>query len=602
MSLPSRLAKKILPAPLKREIKRAWGLSQLAKLNSELAGHKCEIDGMHSPRDVSIVIPSYNDVDYLRKCIQGIKKTCIRSVKEIIIVDDYCQKENSERLLQLEDELVSVIFKSERLGFAGAVNVGISQAKHDVLLLNSDTVPLPGWLCHLQNAAFNLDPRIGLVSPKLIYPSGLIQYGGTFHASSIAPQWFAHLYAGASPLNPEANVPFYIRGISGACVYIKREVLEVIPGLDDKYWLGFEDVDFAYQAWSKGFRCFYEPSSALIHHESATRGYSQGIRELSSLRRFWDKWGSPISAGEHPASEQSLYFLVDHQTDPLWKLFITELAESLNLRGVKSQVCLISPETQVDQLIKKIQESDGRPIVCDWASVRTGWLASVGGLRPILMPQQYEQASISQGTGISSGAFALLRPEFLYVSSSLHDSDIIKQRSPWNVSLEINPSFTASKIVISGNEGEPRKPTRILVVSDDMEHHSEKVLKPDNIPAEVLTSTYSELLNFVTPENKPDICVLLGEGNLLWKHFALSFGIPVIVEESESSKLTMLDGYNCRTVNGKNVSIEELIREFIERPDIALEYSQNAAISSSRYSELVVEEFLSLLQKPFSKN
>lgn len=557
---------------------------------------------MHSPRDVSIVIPSYNDVDYLHKCIQGIKKTCIRSVKEIIIVDDYCQKENSERLIQLEDELVSVIFKSERLGFAGAVNLGISQAKHDVLLLNSDTVPLPGWLCHLQNAAFNLDPHIGLVSPKLIYPSGLIQYGGTFHASSIAPQWFAHLYAGASPLNPEANVPFYIRGISGACVYIKREVLDVIPGLDDKYWLGFEDVDFAFQAWAKGFRCFYEPSSALIHHESATRGYSQGIRELSSLRRFWDKWGSPISAGDHPASEQILYFLLGHQTDPLWELFIAELAESLNSRGVKSHVCLISPETPIDQLIKEIQESDGRPIICDWSSVRTGWLASVGGLKPILMPQGYDLESISLGSGILSGAFALLRPEFLYVSSSRHDSATLKKRSPWDVSLEINPSFKSTHEVPPVNDGESKSLSRVLVVTEAEEQNSEFVSMLDQIPAVVSATTYSELVNYADSEIKPDICLLLGGASLPLKHFVLSWGIPVIVEESETSKLTMLDGYNCRIVNGENDSIVEKVMEFLERPEIAHDYGQNAAISSSLYSEQVVEEFISLLQRPYPKN
>ena len=244
----------------------------------------------NNKKPVSIVIPSFNDYPLLEACIKSVKETCSIFDYEIIIVDDYCRPENTDRLLSLEDERVRVILREKNGGFGKAVNTGIREAKNDVILLNSDIVAKAGWLEALQFSAYAIDQKIGMVSPKLVYPDGRIQYGGTYHAKVLAPQWFGHLYVGRAANDPVANVAGYNRSISGACVYIKTDAIKKLGLLDEKFWLGFEDVDYGLRGWQAGFRSYYQPSSMLVHHESATRCYSQGSKELGSMRHFWSRW------------------------------------------------------------------------------------------------------------------------------------------------------------------------------------------------------------------------------------------------------------------------------------------------------------------------
>jgi GT2 family glycosyltransferase len=277
---------------------------------------------------LSIVVPSYNDFKYLRVLLKSLDRTLSEFEYEVIISDDFCDERNSLQLKTLESEKVKVVFSQERTGFAGAVNRGIKEAQWDVILLNSDIKALPYWAENLQAAAYNIDPHIGLVSPHLLYPSGRIQYGGTFHAATIAPQWFAHLDQGRLANDSRASVGKYVKAISGACVYIKREVLDKQGCLDSQYWLGFEDVDFAFNASAHGFRSYVEPSSKLVHLESASRGKIQGFKEYESMRRFWDKW--TLNSSEFNSKTEIAFFL-STTSSPLLNAVATSIVHELFL-------------------------------------------------------------------------------------------------------------------------------------------------------------------------------------------------------------------------------------------------------------------------------
>ncbi|MCU1404030.1 MAG: glycosyltransferase family 2 protein, partial [Glaciihabitans sp.] len=268
-----------LPAPAKSAMADTVTARSFA---SNTAGLAVSADTLHwvaaHRRQVSIVIPSYNDFPLLTAALASVETTCADFDYEVIVVDDYCQEENSTLLRTLEGShngRVRVIFKEERKGFAVSVNVGMAAARYDIVLLNSDIVAQPGWLDALQHSSYNIDPKIGMVSPKLVYPDGRIQYAGTYYARVLAPQWFGHLYVGSAATRAQANVAGYNRSISGACVYITTAAYAELGSLDENFWLGFEDVDYGLTAWTRGIRCYYEPASLLIHHESASRGYSQ---------------------------------------------------------------------------------------------------------------------------------------------------------------------------------------------------------------------------------------------------------------------------------------------------------------------------------------
>jgi glycosyltransferase involved in cell wall biosynthesis len=73
-------------------------------------------------------------------------------------------------------------------------------------------------------------------------------------------------------------------------MYVRREVIERVGLLDERYPMAYEDVDWCLRAWQAGFRVRYFPIARLIHHESLTRGTTQGERELASQRLFWERW------------------------------------------------------------------------------------------------------------------------------------------------------------------------------------------------------------------------------------------------------------------------------------------------------------------------
>src|SRR3990170_5248634 len=228
LAVARKLASK-LPEKAKRRIRTATAPLQYSR-NTRGLGTSASMTSWarDNGRPVSIVIPSYNDLPYLRACLASIQETCGYAQHEVIIVDDFCEPANARELKALESSTVSVILKDKREGFSAAVNRGMAEARHDVILLNSDIVAKPGWLEALQYSAYAIDDHIGLVSPKLVYPSGRIQYGGTYYARLLAPQWFGHLHVGSAATRPVANVASYNRSISGACVYITRRAFDAL--------------------------------------------------------------------------------------------------------------------------------------------------------------------------------------------------------------------------------------------------------------------------------------------------------------------------------------------------------------------------------------
>lgn len=412
-------------------------------------------DATLGPRKpVSFVIPSYNDVSLLKKLLRSIRKTCKNFEYEIIISDDFCDEQNNENLQQLAAPDVRILLAEQRTGFAGAVNRGIREALHDVVILNSDIIARTGWLDALQSAAYFLDPKIGIVSPMLLYPTSLIQYGGTFHYSLAAPQWFAHLYQGRTANFQPANFGSYIRGISGACAYITREALNRIGVLDEEYWLGFEDVDYALKAWSHGFRCYYEPKAKLIHLESATRGRIQGTREFASMRRFWSKWSRSFDVLESPARYD---FVLSVDASRNLATQIASLVGNLQANGREAHLHTCSSEAlQNEALIEHLASVQSVKVACDQRSLETVWLSSVLDTPPVAYLPSLSGAKLDLENPEHINS---LRPEFRYIFGNHQAQSTFSRSLPWQTSSifvgpayepEVLPATTLSNVISVG--------------------------------------------------------------------------------------------------------------------------------------------------------
>ena len=166
---------------------------------------------------------------------------------------------------------------SENSGFAANVNRGLraTDPDRDVVVLNSDVEALPGWLACLQYAAV---PRRGrrhrrraAAVPRRAHPVRRDRPQPR-RARVVRPP--LPLQARATGAPPCMTSPAL--AVTGACMYVRREVLERIGLLDERYPMAYEDVDWCLRAWQAGFRVLYFPAARLVHHESVTRGTERG--------------------------------------------------------------------------------------------------------------------------------------------------------------------------------------------------------------------------------------------------------------------------------------------------------------------------------------
>ena len=241
-------------------------------------------------RPVTIVIPTYGDPRIVAAAVASIRKTTPRNRVKIVVADDASAPEHVERLRAIKG-IDKLILGEQNVGFAANANRGLraTDPAHDVVLLNSDIVAMRDWLACLQRDAY-LDEEIGIAGAKLLYPDGKIQHAGV-HRNRGAPVWFDHRYRFKPADHGPANVPAMVLAVTGACMYVKRETIERIGLLDERYPMAYEDVDWCLRAWEAGLWVTYSPSATLHHLESITRGEVVGEREQASQDRFWERWG-----------------------------------------------------------------------------------------------------------------------------------------------------------------------------------------------------------------------------------------------------------------------------------------------------------------------
>lgn len=542
---------------------------------------------LESFRPVSIVIPSYNDINYLKPLLKSIKQTCGNFEYEVIISDDYCDPENNAQLKLLSDDRTSIVLGDVRRGFAGAVNRGIAQARWDVVLLNSDMVALPNWLQNLQYAAYEIDPLIGLVSPQLLYPSGRIQYGGTFHARVIAPQWFSHLDQGRFANFPSANVGKYMRGISGAAVYIKHNALEALGGLDENYWLGFEDVDLAFNARKLGFRCYFEPRSKLVHLESATRGKIQGPREYASMRLFWKKW---TKAQQDFGVTKKIDFLHSSKSSFTVKKFAEISIKLLNEDGFSTEVHEADSNFRTDEIIiSKLKNISSAKIALDHQCIETAWLAAENTGTPAFLFLGKDASELDLSNAEHR---ALLKPELSYLAANRKLASELANGCPWEIHGPISLPYLPMNLT-TGKQ---------ILILDAPQHIQEILSSQLGVPRDEVSLLCWQDFESDFEKHLVDIKPRL---ILCFKEFESSFiplsilaaGIALVTAKTEAIQYEVLDGFNSFTFERQDYDrAVQLVINLLKEPShldcIIKNGKQTATSSRSKFSQNFIQQIL----------
>jgi GT2 family glycosyltransferase len=211
----------------------------------------------------SVVIPVFNQAALTRQCLRIL---VAQGVKEIIVVDDG-STDSTRQLLDTFRDNIRVIRHSENRGFATASNDGAASASGDNLVfLNNDTIPGPGWLEALEAYADN-HPQVSVVGSKLLYPDERVQHVGVVICQDGYPR---HLYSGFPASHPATVKSRRYQVVTGACMLVRRKAFEEARGFDTGFRNGFEDVDLCLRLGEKGHEIHCCAESVLHHYESVS--------------------------------------------------------------------------------------------------------------------------------------------------------------------------------------------------------------------------------------------------------------------------------------------------------------------------------------------
>jgi GT2 family glycosyltransferase len=225
---------------------------------------------------VSIIIPTRDNVSYLKPCVDSILSLTHYNDYELIIVDNHSQDPKTWDYYQSLNQKQSRLhlFKNDQeFNYSAYNNFGAAHAIGEVLLFLNDDIEIiePNWLSQL--AQWVCLPEIGIVGAKLLYPNRKIQHAGIVvgmegHAS--------HIFQGESEncqgLFGSVNWYRNWSAVTGACMMMRKPVFKEIGGFDVAYKLAFNDVEICLRVQKAGYRVLCSPNAVLIHHEGKTRG------------------------------------------------------------------------------------------------------------------------------------------------------------------------------------------------------------------------------------------------------------------------------------------------------------------------------------------
>lgn len=182
---------------------------------------------------------------------------------------------------------VRVIRSSENLGFAGGNNLAIQEARGQyILLLNNDTVVPPNFLEPLVEL-METKPDSGIVSPKIYYHEDprRLQYAGQGQLNFVTGrgQDAAKGQLDEGQFETVRTTDF----THGACMLIRREVLEQIGLLTEDYFLYYEELDFCLRTRATGWQLYYTPQSYIHHRESVSVGKASPLKTHYMFRNRW---------------------------------------------------------------------------------------------------------------------------------------------------------------------------------------------------------------------------------------------------------------------------------------------------------------------------
>ena len=237
---------------------------------------------------VSIIIPTSDQPQLLKRCVSSIIERSTYHEFEIILVENNSKLSETyalyNHLVAADARVRCVTWVPDAQGpafnYSAIVNFGAQHATGDYLiLLNNDTEVIePAWIEELMGQLMR--PEVGVVGAKLLFEDGLIQHVGMVaNPDGNLCHVCQNLSATEHGAGFAATMPGDYHMVTGACQMIRAKDFVALGGYDERLAVGYNDADFCLRAFEAGLISTVAERALLYHKEFGTRG-----REILDVR------------------------------------------------------------------------------------------------------------------------------------------------------------------------------------------------------------------------------------------------------------------------------------------------------------------------------
>lgn len=226
----------------------------------------------------SVIIPTFRQTDILAQTLISLQNQDLKMEYDILVIDNNLEKTLNQEVRKIVNDAHMNYFLEERRGSAAARNMGVKQAKGDILVFVDDDVKANQFF--LQS---HIDHHLREKDLVVV---------GKVEQTSNRRNWFnqyikeSHIFNCPITAKEELIRPLFY----GANSSVRREWVEAVGGFDERF-MRRQDGELAYRLKKAGLKFIAEPEAKVEHYSNFTpEGYLKRSRANGYyLAMLWEK-------------------------------------------------------------------------------------------------------------------------------------------------------------------------------------------------------------------------------------------------------------------------------------------------------------------------
>ncbi|MEV5508445.1 glycosyltransferase family 2 protein [Streptomyces orinoci] len=226
--------------------------------------------------EATAVVVTHNSAAHIADCLTALR----RSGAEVRVVDN-ASRDGTPDLIATAFPEVTLMTNTVNRGFAAAVNQALAGVRTDVVILVNPDCVMPPVTAHALIRTVGTQPQVGIAGPRILGPDG--RTAGSAHpfetwfsvlagrfGGGLLPAGLCRLLGGRQRRRIhdaclEPGRPVAVDWVSGACLAVRTSLLRELGGLDESYFMFYEDEELCLQAWRRGAQVLYVPAVRATH-------------------------------------------------------------------------------------------------------------------------------------------------------------------------------------------------------------------------------------------------------------------------------------------------------------------------------------------------